>query len=103
LEHINDNTVYRYEFVYLKDEIVDGKDCIFIKELRYDANTNELKLLGDETLSVYWIEKSTGFLIGLSDMLPNEDTAVLNTIYKNISFGTVKDSDFEMPIGYTVK
>lgn len=91
-----------YEFSYLKDEKLDEKDCIVVKatyhgESNYMENSQERK--GFET---YWLEKSTGFVIGEGRFQPNEDKLTLETSYKNISLGTVQDSDFEIPAGYTV-
>lgn len=91
-----------YEFTYLGDEILDEKDCILVKSIYQSTSSTLKKLLEKTGLPVYWVEKSTGFLIGDGNMHSNEDAPTLQTIYKNISFGTVQDSDFEIPAGYTV-
>ena len=88
---------YRHEFTYLKDEKIDEEDCIVAKQSIYDASTNEPREFN--LASIYWIEKSTGFVLASSD-IPKEDTTCSPSIItKNISFGTVKDTDLLKPSG----
>lgn len=88
---------YKSEFVYLRDEVLDNKDCILVKDI------NRVQFFSKTTdLYVYWIEKSTGFMIGDGEIQANEDTPKLRALNKNISIGTVQDSDFEIPTGYNI-
>lgn len=87
---------YITKFIYVKDDVLDGKDYIVVTAYRYDAKTYELKTFLD-TISVYWIEKSTGFNVGRTHIKPNENTFTVGSKIKNLSFGTVKDSDLGEP------
>lgn len=104
----NINYQYKYEYQYVKDESLEGKDCIFVKQIIYafengtyiDINTGH----PEEEIYVYWIEKSTGFVLGISKMPSNMDSATPGVIIRNITFGEVVDSDFEIniPEDYTI-
>lgn len=90
---------YYYDFTYLKDEEIEGKDCIFIKENIYNIKTGEIIYL-DFGIPVYWIEKSTGFMVASGTMQQNEKTTTPESIIKNIRFDVVTDRDFIMPTNY---
>ena len=90
---------YYYDFTYLKDEEIEGKDCIFIKENTYNIKTGEIIYL-DFGIPVYWIEKSTGFMVASGTMQQNEKTATPESIIKNIRFDVVTDGNFIMPTNY---
>jgi len=104
-ENHEPNSKYIREYVYIKDEIIEGKDCIFVKEQRYNQESGKYIYRNIENTNMfnsYWIEKSTGFVIGFSPIKPDEDTAVPITIIRNITFGEVKDSDFDLPTDYII-
>lgn len=88
---------YQTEFIYVKDEELEGKDCIFVKAFRYDKKTGELKVNRDGLIDSYWIEKSTGFFVGASKIHPEGNSSIPTVVIRNLSFGTVKDSDFAEP------
>lgn len=88
---------YRVEFVYMKEERLEKKDCIVFKAFRYEPKTNELKTYSRGKVEAYWIEKETGFLVGIGEIQPEGTSATADVIMKNLSFGTVKDSDFIEP------
>lgn len=104
--HNNLNNQYRREFKYIKDETLEGKDCIFVKEEIFSRengtyiNLNEAN--PEKEIRGFWIEKSTGFVLGGAMMQAGQDTATPEMIVRNISFGEVVDSDFELPIGYEI-
>lgn len=102
LNQLQRNDSYTFTFTYIKDEEIDGKDCIFIKENRLDKNTYLVKY-PDSYTSVYWLEKSTGFKIGEGSMIQTENAAIPTVLTKNITFGTVEDNEFEIPKGYKVE
>lgn len=97
------NYPYKYEYRYIKDELLDGKDCILVEEIHYkldgDKYVNENKTNLEKKVYYYWIEKTTGIIIGYNRVEPNQDTVSAYTIITNITFGNVKDSDFELPTG----
>jgi len=103
------NYTRKYKYKYIKDEPLDGKDCIFVKEeifILEDGNyisINEYE--PEKKLRAFWIEKSTGFILGFAMIKPNQNTATPETIMlRNISFGDVvdKDVDFDLPSDYTI-
>lgn len=97
----------KYEYLYIKDEMIDGKDCVFVEEVTFSKENNSYinhnKALPQEKVIALWIEKSTGFIIGSAPILPGQESADVDILITNISFGTVKDSDFELPTGYTIR
>lgn len=97
----------KFEYLYRKDEMIDGKDCIFVEEVTFskenDSYINHNKALPQEKVMALWIEKSTGFIIGTAPILPGQESADVDLLITNISFGSVKDSDFELPSGYTIR
>ena len=94
------------ELSYIKDENINGKDCIFVKEVTYnrqDDNTYKSNSDSDEDIHAYWIEKSTGFVLGATTIKPTQTSATPDDCWiYSITFGTVKDSDFDLPDNYTV-
>lgn len=87
---------YLTNFVYVKDDILDGRNCIVVKAYRYNAKTYEaITELG--YIYAYWIEKSTGFYVGSDLIKPNDTPSKASSTIKNLSFGTVKDSDLAEP------
>ena len=94
------------ELSYIKDEKINGKDCIFVKEVTYnkqDDNTYKSNSDSDEDIHAYWIEKSTGFVLGATTIKPTQTSATPDDCWiYSITFGTVKDSDFDLPDNYTV-
>ncbi len=100
----NDINVKR-ELSYIKDEKIEEKDCIFVKEITYyktDDNTFQSDGESNEEIRAYWIEKSTGFVIGAAMIKPTQTSAAPETLIKNISFNDVVDSDFDLPTDYTI-
>ena len=113
IENLNKNDAYkdkfRYEFVYIRDEKIDNKDCIFVKEREYNLETkeyNDVSYNGKNEVATYWIEKSTGFVIGAALMEIGKDTATPQTMVTNIKQGEVTDDMFndilELPSDYKV-
>lgn len=96
------NYPYKYEYRF-KDELLDGKDCILVEEIYYKLDGDKYVNRNKTNLGVdvyyYWVEKSTGLIIGYNRIEPNQNTATPTTIIRNITFGNVKDSDFELPTG----
>ena len=100
----NNNSII--EFSYIKDENINEKDCILVKEITYDKQedgTYKNSSESEEDVRVYWIEKSTGFVLGWGTMTKTKkaEATPICWIY-NITFDSVKDSDFDLPTGYTV-
>jgi len=97
------DTNAKRELSYIKDENIEGKDCIFVKEM-YFTKTNDGTFQADSELDVdirvYWIEKSTGFVLGTSMIKPAQTSATPDVWIKNITFNEVVDSDFNLPIDY---
>ena len=97
----------KFVYLYRKDEMIDGKDCIFVEEVTFskenDSYINHNKALPQEKVMALWIEKSTGFIIGTAPILTDQESADVDLLITNISFGSVKDSDFELPSGYTIR
>ena len=100
---------FRYEFVYIRDEKIDNKDCIFVKEREYNLETkeyNDVSYNSKNDVPTYWIEKSTGFVIGAALMEAGKDTATPQTMVTNIKLGEVTDDMFndmlELPNDYKV-
>ena len=93
------------ELSYIKDEKINEKDCIFVKEVTYNRQedgTYKSNSDSDEDVHAYWIEKSTGFVLGTAKIKPTQTKATPDAWIYSITFGTVKDSDFDLPTGYTV-
>lgn len=88
---------YLTNFVYVKDDILDGRNCIVVKAYRYNAKTYEAKPELIDGIYAYWIEKSTGFYVGSTLIKPNDTPSKASSTIKNLSFGTVKDSDLAEP------
>ncbi len=87
---------FRYEFVYIRDEKLDNKNCIFVKESQYYIDTKKYSNRADangDTI-VYWIDKSTGMVIGGGFMQSGKNTAEPNVIISNIEFDGVSDDIF---------
>ncbi len=97
ITYIENKDYFRSEFVYIKDEKLEEKDCIFMKVLCYDIQGNEIDTDSKGLIDVYWIEKFTGFVVGYGKMQPNANASTPTTIIRNLSFGTVKDNDFSEP------
>ena len=102
--NIKDTNAKR-ELSYIRDENIEGKDCIFVKEI-YFTKTNDDTFQVDSELDVdirvYWIEKSTGFVLGTAMIKPTQtqNNATPDVWIKNITFNEVVDSDFNLPIDY---
>lgn len=99
----------RYEFAYIKDEKIENKDCILVKERVFYLETkeyNDVYYNSKKETPVYWIEKSTGFVIGAALMEFGKNTTTPQTIIKNIQVGKVMDDVFndmlELPVDYTI-
>lgn len=93
------------ELAYIKDETIEGKDCVFVKEITYykteDGSYQSDSELGED-IRAYWIEKSTGFVLGGAMIKPTQTDATPEAWIKSITFNEVKDSDFELPTNYTI-
>lgn len=105
-DRINTNDInLKRELSYIKDETIEGKDCIFVKEITY-YKTDDGSFQPDSELDVdiraYWIEKSTGFIVGAAMIKPTQTSATPETLIKNITFNEVVDSDFDLPTDYTI-
>lgn len=106
LDRINPkgNNIKR-ELAYIKDETIEGKDCIFAKEITYykteDGSYQSDSELGED-VRAYWIEKSTGFVLGGAMIKPTQTDAIPEAWIKSITFNEVTDSDFELPTDYTI-
>ena len=91
------------ELSYIKDEKIEGKDCILVKEITYykaDDGTFQSDNKSDVDIRAYWIEKSTGFVLGAALIKPTQTNATPEVLIKSITFNEVKDSDFNLPIDY---
>lgn len=104
----NDNQ-YRYELAYIRDEKIDNKTCILVKQCKFDKETKKYinyTYSSENQIVVYWIEKSTGFVIGIGFMDPQKNIATPKSIIKNIKCGEVTDDMFndmlELPNDYLV-
>ncbi len=98
-------TNLKRELSYIKDERIEEKDCIFVKEITYykaDDSTFQADSEYDVNIRAYWIEKTTGFVLGAAMIKPTQTTATPETLIKNITFNEVVDSDFNLPNDYTI-
>ncbi len=108
IEKINNNSThnnkYKYAFVYIRDEKIENKDCILVKECVFDYETKEYSdyYNSEKQTAIYWIEKSTGFVIGGAFMEFGNNTPTPQTIIKNIKFEEIEEDIFELPNGYDV-
>ena len=103
----NPKQTRKYEYKYIKDELLDGKDCILVKEEIFDLEKGNYININDyepeKEMRAFWIEKSTGFILGLGPIKSAQTTATPETIMlRNISFGNVVDSDFDLPSDYKI-
>lgn len=93
------------ELSYIKDEKVEEKNCIFVKEITY-YKTDDGTFKADSELNVdiraYWIEKTTGFVLGTAMIKPTQFNATPEVWIKNITFNEVVDNDFDLPIDYEI-
>ena len=93
------------ELSYIKNEKINGKDCIFVKEVTYyqaDDGTFISDSESNEDIRSYWIEKSTGFILGAAMIKPTQTEATPESWINNITFNVVEDSDFVLPNGYQI-
>ena len=76
-----------YNPVIVGSEVVDGKDCWVVEASAEGVSTK------------YWIWKEKGFPVKVE-----VDTAEGKTTmeYKNIDFGNIPDSEFELPAGVQI-
>lgn len=98
-------TNLKRELSYIKEESIDKKDCIFAKEITYyktDDGTFQSDSELDVDIRAYWIEKSTGFVLGTAIIKPTQTNATPEVWIKNITFNEVVDSDFDLPIDYEI-
>jgi len=100
-----DNSDTKRELSYVKDETIEEKDCIFVKETTYyktedDTIVSDSDL--DEDIRAYWIEKSTGFVLGGAMIKPKQKDAIPEIWIKSITFNEVVDSDFDLPTDYEI-
>ncbi len=97
----NGNHNTRTTFRYIREEKLEGKDCIVISvDVFYSYDGTYVKDSSDgRPHSVYWIEKSTGFLLGASQVEPDEQEKNLTPqlILKDLTFGEIPDKEFEVP------
>ena len=95
-ESNNAKNNFRYKYIYIRDEKIENKDCIFVKEAKYYLDTKKYTDNIDykNEIPVYWIEKSTGIVIGAGFMEPGKNKATPQTIIKNIKYGEVTDDMF---------
>ena len=93
------------ELSYIKDEKINGKDCVFVKEVTY-YKAEDGTFIADseleEDVRSYWIEKSTGFVLGGAMIEPAQTSATPEVWIRNITFDVVKDSDFDLPTDYEI-
>ena len=93
------------ELSYIKDEKIRGKDCVFVKQVSYrktDDGTVQADDEAGEDVPAYWIEKSTGFVLGSVMIKPTQTSATPYAWVRNITFDVVKDSDFDLPTDYEI-
>lgn len=98
------DTNLKRELIYIKDELIEEKDCIFVKEITYykiDDGTFQLDN-SNSNISAYWIEKTTGFILGATKIKSTQTNATPEVWIKNITFNEVIDSDFNLPINYEI-
>lgn len=95
----------RRELSYIKDENIEGKDCIFVKEITYskiDDGTFQSDSKSNEDICAYWIEKSTGFVLALALIKPAQTDATPKVWIEDITFNEVLDTDFALPTNYKI-
>ena len=100
-----EGTNLKRELSYIKDETIEEKDCIFVKEITYyrtDDGTFQADSELDVDIQAYWIEKSTGFVLGAAIMKSTQTNATPETWIKSITFNEVVDSDFDLPTDYEI-
>lgn len=106
LDRINTKGInLKRELSYIKDENIEGKDCIFVKEITYyksDDGTFQSDSKLNEDIRVYWIEKSTGFVLGGAIIKPTQTNVTPEIWITNITFNEVVDSDFDLPVDYEI-
>lgn len=95
-ERNNSEDNFRYKYIYIRNEKIENKDCIFVKEAKYYLDTKKYTDNMDykNEIPVYWIEKSTGIVIGAGFMEPGKNKATPQAIIKNIKYGEVTDDMF---------
>ena len=76
-----------YEPVIVGSEVVDGKDCWVVEADREGVNTKS------------WIWKEKGFPVKVE---VDTDQGKMIVEYKNIDFGDIPDSEFELPAGVQI-
>ena len=102
--YLNNNNL-NVELSYIKDEKMRGKDCIFVKQVSYlktADGTFQADNESGEDVPAYWIEKSTGFVLGSVMIKPTQTSATPYAWVRNITFDVVKDSDFDLPTDYEI-
>lgn len=100
-----ENGNIKIELSYIKDEKINGKDCVFVKEVTYyktDDGSFQTYNQPDENIRAYWIEKTTGFVLGATMIKPTQENATPQVWINNIIFNEVVDSDFDLPNNYTI-
>lgn len=106
LNFVKPGNSIKFEYKYLKDDIIDGKDCILVEEETYeledDTYINLNKEIPEKEVYFYWIEKSTGFIIATASSLPGNINITPEITISNITFGNVQDSDFNLPTDYQI-
>lgn len=92
--NIQDSNLRR-ELSYIKDDNIEGKDCIFVKEITYYKTDDGSFKPDDEfntDICAYWIEKSTGFVLGTAIIKPTQTNAIPEVWIKDITFNKILDS-----------
>ena len=92
----------KVEYRYVKDEELEEKDCILVEEEYFYRMDDGSYQKDSEERYFLWIEKSTGFILALGGTENGGDAVTPESFIRNISVGTVQDSDFEMPTGYKI-
>ena len=87
---------FRYEFVYIKDEKIEDKDCIFVKETKYYTDTKKYvnNVDYENRTPVWWIEKNSGLVIAAALMESGKNETAPEAIISNIKYGEVTDDIF---------
>lgn len=98
----NSSSRVKIEYHYVTDEVLEEKDCIVVEEQSLYRMDDGSYVKDSERSTFYWIEESTGYIVALGGVKEGNNTPTPENFIRNISIGTVKDSDFEHPTGYTI-
>jgi len=92
----------KIEYRYEKDDVLEEKDCIVVEEETFYRADDGTYVKDNEDRFFYWIEKSTGYIVALGGIVEGNDVITPQNFIRNLSLGTVQDSDFAIPTDYKI-